>query len=101
IFGQRNNCAAACALFLVVGLHTRTQELVEQLIRGSVIALSVLFIAMSGSRTGYILAIFALVVTYGLRFSARIRSLDRLLFLMVLAIPSALIAVFIGSHFNE
>ena len=101
IFGQRNNCAAACTLFLVVGLHSRTQGLVEKLIRGSVIILSFVFIAMSGSRTGYILTIFALVVTIGLRFSARIRSLDRLLFLMVLAIPSTLIAVFIGSHFNQ
>lgn len=101
ILGQRNNCAAACTLFLVVGLHTRTQGLVEQLIRGSVIVLSLVFIAMSGSRTGYILAIFAVVVTYGLRLSARIRSLDRLLFLMVLSIPSTLIAVFIGSHFDQ
>jgi len=101
IFGQRNNCAAACALFLVVGLHNRTHGLVEQLIRGSVIVLSFVFIAMSSSRTGFILAIFALVLTYGLRSISKIRSLDRILFLMVLAIPSTLAAVFIGSHFNQ
>jgi exopolysaccharide production protein ExoQ len=101
IFGQRNNCAATCTLFLMVGLHAKTRGLMEQLIAGSVIALSLIFIVMSGSRTGWILAAIGLVLTYGLRFTAQIRSLDRILFLMVLAVPITLIALFIGSNLNE
>ena len=101
IFGQRNNCAATCTLFLVVALHARTSGLVEQLMRASVVLLSLLFIVMSGSRQGWILSALALALTYGLRFIARIRSLDRLLFLMVLAIPASLAVMSISTNFNQ
>jgi O-antigen ligase len=101
IFGQRNNCATACTLFLVVGLHAPARGIVVRLIRASVVFLSVVFVVMSGSRTGWLLTGLALVLTFGLRFINRIRSLDRILFLMVVALPSLLIAFLIGTHFNE
>lgn len=101
IFGQRNNCAATCTLFLVVGLHVRSRGIFEQAIRGLVIGLSLVFIVMSGSRTGFIVAALALALTYGLRFTARIRSLDRVLFLMVLAIPCTLVSFLVASNFNQ
>jgi exopolysaccharide production protein ExoQ len=101
IFGQRNNCAAICTLFLIVGLHVRSRGAIEQLMQGSIVVLSLLFIVMSGSRTGFIAAAIALALTYGLRFIARIRSLDRVLFLMVLTIPLALVAYLIGSNFGQ
>lgn len=101
IFGQRNNCAAACTLFLVVGLHSKSRDMIEQLIGGSVVVLSLLFIVMSGSRQGWILAVLAPAFTYGLRFTSRIRSLDRVAVFMVLALSTALMAFVIGSHFNE
>ena len=101
IFGQRNNCATACTLFLVVGLHAPARGIIERMIRASVIFLSVVFVVMSGSRTGWLLTGLALVLTFGLRFINRIRSLDRILFLMVVAVPSLLIALWVGTHFNE
>lgn len=101
IFGQRNNCAATCTLFLVVGLHARTRGVVDQLIAASVVLLSLLFIVMSGSRTGFIVAALAFALTYGLRFAVRIQSLDRILFMMVLTIPVALVSYLIASNFNQ
>jgi exopolysaccharide production protein ExoQ len=101
IFGQRNNCATACTLFLTVGLHTKTRGVIEQLLRASVIVLSLVFIVMSGSRTGFILAALAFALTFGLRFIARIRSLDRILFFMVMAIPTTLAVFLIYSNFNQ
>lgn len=101
IFAQRNVCAAICTLFLALGLHYQARGLSSQLIRGSVLFLSVLFIIMSGSRTGWILATLALILTYTLRFLARLRSLDRLLVLMVLAVPTVVLGFLIFNHFTQ
>jgi exopolysaccharide production protein ExoQ len=101
IFGQRNNSAAICILFLTVALHTRTRDFVEQLMRTVNIALSMLFIVMSGSRTGWIVAAIAIALTYGVRLTVRIRSLDRILFLMVLFVPTTLFVLLVGTYSVE
>jgi exopolysaccharide production protein ExoQ len=101
IFGQKNNCSTVCALFLVVGLHARSRGLIDQLVRIGVIFLSALFIIMSNSRTGWIVAILAIALTYGVRFIARIRSLDRLLLLLLLIVPFVFAAISIHEHFNS
>ena len=80
IFAQRNNCALTCTLFLVLGLHAPARGVVEKAMRGAVVVLSLVFVVMSNSRTGWILATLAVILTYGVRFVARIRSLDRVLF---------------------
>lgn len=98
---QRNNCAEICTLFLVVGLHTPVRALAEQVIRVSVILLSMVFIVMSGSRTGWLLAALALALTYGLRFVARIRSLDRIVVLMAIAVPTILLGFFVADNFTQ
>jgi O-antigen ligase len=101
IFGQRNNCAAVCTLFLVLGLHYRARVFTEYVTRGIVLFLSALFILMSGSRTGWILAALALVLTSGLRFTVRLRSLDRVAFLMAITIPTILLASSIAINFTQ
>jgi exopolysaccharide production protein ExoQ len=101
IFDQRNNCAAVCVLFLVVGLHYRPRALTERLMRESVVFLSAVFIVMSGSRTGWILTLLALILVCGLRLIVRLRSLDRLFFLMVVTVPTLLLVSFIATNFNE
>ena len=101
IFGQRNNCAAACTLFMVVGLHWQAWGLSQRLMRGAVIFLSLAFIVMSGSRTGWIVAAIALALVYGVRFTSRIRSLDRMLFLLVIAVPIVCVGISIGNHFGD
>lgn len=101
IFGHKNSCAAACVLFLAVGLTVRTQGLSEQVIRGSVVFLSLVFIAMSDSMQGWLLAALAIALIYGLRLVARIRSLDRLLFLLVLSVPLSLGVYFVESNYTR
>jgi O-antigen ligase len=101
IFGQRNNCAIVCTLFLVLGLHYRARSFTDQLARATVICLSLLFIVMSGSRTGWALTALALALTFGLQLIARMRSLDRVVFLMAAAVPTALVVFFVAANFNE
>jgi O-antigen ligase len=99
IFGQRNNCAVACTLFLVLGFHMRAWGIVEKAMQGAVVLLSLVFVVMSGSRTGWVLTTLAIALTYGLRFIARIRSLDRIVVLMILAVPTAVGAFLVASNF--
>ncbi|MGA2570312.1 MAG: O-antigen ligase family protein [Terracidiphilus sp.] len=101
IFGHKNVCAVSCLLFLTVGLHARPRRIAEQFIRGSVIFLSLVFILMSGSRQGWLLAALAIALTYSLRFVAQIRSLERLLFYLVLSIPLCLAVFFVQSNFTQ
>jgi exopolysaccharide production protein ExoQ len=101
IFGQRNNCAVVCTLFLVLGLHYRAHSFMQQIVRGTVLLLAPVFILMSGSRTGWVLTALALVLTYSMRLIARVRSLDRIAFLMALAVPTALAIGLVATNFNQ
>jgi O-antigen ligase len=101
IFGQRNNCAAVCALYIVLALHDRTRTFAGQLLRATVILLSLVFIVMSGSRTGWALTVFVFALTAGMRLIAHMRSLDRLAFLMAVAVPAALLIFFVATNFTQ
>lgn len=101
IFSQRNNCALTCTLFLVVGLHAPARGIIEKFVRSSVVFLSLVFVIMSASRTGWILATLAIILTVGVRFVARLRSLDRLLFLMVIAVPTVVLGFVIVNNFTQ
>jgi len=68
--------------------------------RGSILLLSIAFIVMSGSRTGWIIAAFVFLLTGVMRFTTHMRSLDRLAFIMALLVPAALIAFAIATNFT-
>jgi len=101
IFGQKNNCATVCALFLIVGLHASCRGLINQFVRVGVVCLSAVFIIMSNSRTGWIVAILAITLTYGVRFIARVRSLDRILLLLLMIVPIVFAAFMMHEYFNS
>ena len=101
VFSQRNNCAVHCVCFFVIGLHYRARHLSGHVLRVTVLLLALLFIVMSGSRTGWLLTAFTFGVTYGLRFIQRLERRSRLLFLMTLTIPAGLAILLAAAHFNE
>lgn len=101
VFGHKNNCSAVCTLFLVLALHRRPCSFSGSLQRWTVLLLSTVLIVMSGSRTGWVMTLVALLLTGLLHFAAKMRSLDRLAFLMVAVIPTVLVSVFIANNFNE
>jgi exopolysaccharide production protein ExoQ len=70
-------------------------------VRGTVIFLASVFIVMSGSRTGWALTAFALALSYSLPLIQRMRSLDRIVFLMAIAIPIATLIFVVASNFNQ
>ena len=101
IFGQRNNCAMICVLFLTLAAHSGASSFVERTMRGSVIGLSLLFIVMSGSRTGWLAAVIALAVSGGLKLLARAASVERVLMLMLAAIALFLVVYGVTTNLTE
>jgi O-antigen ligase len=101
IFSQRNNCAVYCVCFLVIGLHYRARHLAGYILRGTVLFLAVLFIVMSGSRTGWLVATFAVGITCGLQIIQRMPWRDRLLTLMALSVPAGVVILLVSAHLNE
>jgi exopolysaccharide production protein ExoQ len=100
VFSQKDNCAVISVCFLVVGLHYRARHLAGLVLRGTVIFLALLFIVMSGSRTGWLALAIAFGVTYGLRLIQRMPWRDRLLFLMILTIPVGMVILLLFSNFD-
>lgn len=100
IFSQKNNCAVICVCFFVVGLHYRARHLAGLVLRGTVLSLALLFIAMSQSRTGWLIAVFAIALTYGLHLIKRMPGRDRLLFLMAFSIPAGIFILVFSAHFD-
>jgi O-antigen ligase len=101
VFSQKNNCAVISVCFLVVGLHYRARHLPGLILRGTILSLALLFIVMSGSRTGWLTCAFAIGVTYGLRLIRHMPQRDRLLFLMMLTIPAGIVIMLATAHFDE
>jgi O-antigen ligase len=101
VFGQRNNCAVICVCFLVVALHYRARVLDRQIVRWTVLILASLFIVMSGSRTGWALAAFAVALTVSIRLVQRTRRLDRVVVLMAIAVPVTALAMAVASNFTQ
>jgi O-antigen ligase len=77
LFSQRNNCATVCTLFFALAVHLKPTSIGERMLRFLVIALAILFIVMSGSRTGWILSLLALVLTYTFDIVGRMPGTDR------------------------
>lgn len=100
VFSHKNNCSVISVCFLVVGMNYRARHLIGLVLRGAVIALALLFIVMSGSRTGWLTAVFAVALIFGLRLIQRMPSRDRLVLLMALSIPMGIVILLLASHFD-
>jgi exopolysaccharide production protein ExoQ len=101
VFGQRNNCAVICVCFIVVALHHRACVLDEHIVRWTVFILASVFIVMSGSRTGWALTALAGALTFSMRLVQRMCSLDRVVFLMAIAVPIVALAFAVATNFNQ
>ncbi|HEX4203113.1 MAG TPA: O-antigen ligase family protein [Ktedonobacteraceae bacterium] len=77
LFLQKNNCATLCTLFFVLAVHLKPTSTSERMLRFLVIALAILFIVMSGSRTGWVLSLLALVLTCIFHIIGRMSGTDR------------------------
>jgi O-antigen ligase len=62
IFSHKQNCAAVCTLWLITALHWRCSGIYQKLFRATYIAMCGVLIVMAQSRTGWALALVALLL---------------------------------------
>jgi exopolysaccharide production protein ExoQ len=86
IFAHKQQCAAAVTLFLVTAFHWEPNRAIQKPLRVIYIVLCILVIVMSQSRTGWLLALLALVLTGALRVLQRFAAKDAF-FIVLTAIP--------------
>jgi O-antigen ligase len=63
ILVSKQNCSAVCTLLLITALHWKCSGIYQKLFRAAYIAMCVVLIVMSQSRTGWGLALVALILT--------------------------------------
>jgi exopolysaccharide production protein ExoQ len=77
LFSQRNYCAIVCTLFFVLAVHMKPASISQRMLRALVVVLAILFIVMSGSRTGWVLSLLAFVLTCISQIVGRMPGMDR------------------------
>jgi O-antigen ligase len=100
LFFQKNNCATICTLFFVLGLHLKPTSISERMLRFLVIVLAILFVVMSGSRTGWVLSLLALVLTYTSHIVGRLPRMDRAAMKAALFVVSVVAGVLLYLNFS-
>jgi exopolysaccharide production protein ExoQ len=83
IFGQKQNCAIVSMLWLVTAIHWKTVGLHQKLLRVTYILMCVLLIVMSRSRTGWALALIALLLSAVIWIMQKVPAKQSLLFAML------------------
>jgi exopolysaccharide production protein ExoQ len=94
LFGHKQNCAAVSTLWLVTALHWRSNGFRRQLLKTLYIMMCIVLIAMSQSRTGWLLAFVAVLLCSILRAAQHVRRLEVVLGLAV-SVPIALVSAYL------
>jgi exopolysaccharide production protein ExoQ len=86
IFTHKQQCAAAVTLFLITALHWKPRHPIERPLRAVYVIMCLGLIIMSQSRTGWLLTLFALVLSGSLWFLQKMAAKDAF-FLLLMSIP--------------
>jgi exopolysaccharide production protein ExoQ len=88
VFGHKQNCAAVCMLWLITALHWKCSGIYQKIFRLMYIVMCLVMIAMSQSRTGWVLTLVALVLSAGLWILQKMPAKEALL-ISLLTLPCA------------
>ena len=94
VFGHKQNCAAVSTLWLITALHWRCHGFHRQVFKTLYIMMCVVLIAMSQSRTGWMLALVAVLLWSILWAVQHVRRLELVLGLVV-SVPIALVSAYL------
>jgi O-antigen ligase len=86
IFTHKQQCAAAVTLFLVTAIHWKPNHPLQRPLRAVYVVLCLFLIAMSQSRTGWLLTLIALTLSGSLWLLQKLAAKDSL-FTLLTAIP--------------
>jgi exopolysaccharide production protein ExoQ len=94
VFGHKQNCAVVSTLWLITALHWKAQGCRRQFVKTLYILMCLALIAMSQSRTGWLLAFVAVLLCATIWAVQHLRRLEVVLGLAIL-VPAALLSAYI------
>ena len=83
ILVSKQNCSAVCTLFLLTALHWKCSGIYQKMFRALYISMCAFLIVMSQSRTGWILALIALLLTLAIWLLQRLPTKQALAMLLL------------------
>jgi exopolysaccharide production protein ExoQ len=95
VFGHKQNCAAVSTFWLITALHWKAQGFHRRLTKTLYIVMCIVLIVMSQSRTGWLLALVALLLWTVLWAAQAVRRLE-LVLAFAFVIPVALVSAYIA-----
>jgi exopolysaccharide production protein ExoQ len=98
VFAHKQNCAASGMILLVTALHWKAFGAYQKIFRMSALAMCCLVIAMSQSRTGWVLAVVALCLSAALWLLQKMRPPEALLATLLVAVVVGAIGFIVYSH---
>ena len=98
IFAHKQNCAAVATILLVTALHWDASGMFQKTLRVSCAAMCCVMIVMSQSRTGWALALLALLLSASLWMLQKLRARDGIFLCLWIASAFAAAAYFIYSN---
>jgi exopolysaccharide production protein ExoQ len=96
IFGHKQMCAAVSTLWLITALHWKSSGMYHKTLRAVCVVMSGVLIVMSQSRTGWALALVALLLSGAISLLQKMPAKQGLL-LLLFGVPLAVIAAY-GLH---
>lgn len=96
VFGHKQICAAVSILWLVTAIHWKCSGVYQKIFRAGYIAMCAVLIIMSQSRTGWALALVALLLSGAIALLQRMPAKQAALMLL-LALPAVVAAIY-GIH---
>jgi exopolysaccharide production protein ExoQ len=94
LFGHKQNAGIISIILLVTSLHWKPSNMPQRLLQWVCAALSVVFIVMARSRTGWALALAAVLLTWALSLLQRLPAKDALV-ISLLSIPAISAAAYV------
>jgi exopolysaccharide production protein ExoQ len=100
LFNHKNRCAMGMAFLLTSGLFFAAPTFLRKNLKWGFIVLSLFLIAMTQSRTGWIIVLLLLVFVPVIQLFSRVSGRERFLISIFLAVGSIVMAVVVAENFG-
>ena len=100
LFNHKNRCAMGMAFLLTAAFFIPTGNAARQLLRWGFIVLSLFLIAMTQSRTGWLIAGMLLLFVVALNFFTRVSAREKFLFTALVSVLVLLGVFFVGENYG-
>jgi O-antigen ligase len=100
LFNHKNRCAMGMAFLLTAGLFLPAKYASRQLVKWGFIVLSLFLIAMTQSRTGWLIALLLLMFVAGLKIFIRASAREKFLIATISSVVAIVVLLVVGEYYG-